>query len=89
VRARISASVQTDPGANPSLLYKGYLTSFLEVKRPGSSVIYLAHLAPRLKRMSRAIPILLPRAFTVCSRVKFTFTYTFLKLMVHKVTTGP
>jgi hypothetical protein len=49
--ARFSASVQTGPGAPPSLLYNGYRVPFPGVKRPGRGVDHPLHLEARLKKV--------------------------------------
>ena len=47
-RARLSAPVQTGPGAHPASSTVG-IGSFPGVKRPGRGVDHPPHLAPRLK----------------------------------------
>jgi len=49
VGARISASVQTGPGAHPASYTMG-TGSFSGVKRPGRGVDHPPHLAPSLRK---------------------------------------
>jgi len=49
VRARLSAAVQTDPGADPTSYTVG-TESFPGVKWPGRGVDHPPHLAQRLKK---------------------------------------
>jgi len=71
--SRFSASVQTGPGT--LLASKTMNTgSFPGVKRPGRGVDHPPTSSAEVK--STAIPLLLPLAFVVCSRVNFTFTFT-------------
>jgi hypothetical protein len=52
----------------------GYLPG---VKRLGRGVDHHTHLAPRLRK-STVIPLLPLWTFLACSRVNFTFTFTFM-----------
>ena len=64
------------PWSPPNLLYSGYRVSIPGVKRPGRGVLPPSrHLAPRLK--SRALSLHPLWAFVACSRVNFTFIFTF------------
>jgi hypothetical protein len=60
--------------SQPPVLYNGYRV-FPWVKRPGRVADHPPLLAPK-SRMSRAIPLLLPRAFRACYRANFTFYMT-------------
>ena len=74
IRVRISAPVQTGPGPQIASCTKG-TGSFLVVKRPGRGADYPPHLVPSLRKRI-ATPSLHFWAFTACSKVKCTFTFT-------------
>jgi hypothetical protein len=60
-----------------SLLYSRYQFSFSGVKRPGRGVHHPPPSSAKVKRKSTATPLLPLWAFVACSRVNFTFTFTF------------
>ena len=68
--ARLSAPIQTGPGAHPASYIMG-TGSFPGVKRPGRGVDHPPHPAPMLK--SRAITLLPLWAFVVCFRVNYLY----------------
>ena len=74
--ARFSAPVQTGPRAHPASCTMG--TGSFPGVRCGRGVALTAHphLAPRLKKKSRAVLLLPLWTFVACSRVNFTFTFT-------------
>jgi hypothetical protein len=70
-----SAPVQTGPGAHPSS-YAIVTGAFPGLKQPGHGGDHPPHLASRLKKEYSSIST--PHwAFMACSRVIFTFTFTF------------
>jgi len=72
VRTRFSVPIQTVPGANPASSTMG-TGSLPGVKRLGRAVDHPPYLAPRLKRESRAMPLLPLCVFMACYRVNFPF----------------
>ena len=78
VEKRFSAPVQTDPETH--LTSCTISTGCLCLGQIGQGVALATdpHLGPRLK--SRAMPLLPLWAFFACSRVNFTFTFTFIHI---------
>jgi hypothetical protein len=72
VGARLSAPVQTGPGAHPASDTVGTGSLSRGVKRPGRGVDHPPLSYAEVIKKSRAIPLLPLWAFVVCSRVNFT-----------------
>jgi hypothetical protein len=67
--AKLSASVQTGPGAHSRLLCNGYRVSFLGVKQQECVINHPAISSTKVKESgAKAKPLLLLCAFMVCSR---------------------
>jgi hypothetical protein len=74
--ARLSAPVQTGPGAYPASCIMG-TGSFPGVKRPGRGADHPPLTSAGDSRICRAIPLLPLWAFVACSRVTFTLLYIY------------